>query len=205
MTTATNQDKAASADGNATEAEAENEPGHATDTDTDTDTDHASEAEAPLDDTADSDSDDADDADDAELSAVVGDKPRTGVGQGAAAIVSVGLAVVAMTGSWVGTVAAARSTLIGQLETQQSASVAQQIQAMYGDSWQLTALIGGAFALAALVVGAVVLARPAFGTSGRVQAPWVTSVAWAGVVLGVLGLLLAIAKYAGLILGLPSA
>jgi hypothetical protein len=128
----------------------------------------------------------------------------SGVGQGAAAVVSAGLGIVSLTGSWVATVAAARETLVGQLRTSSSASVAKQVQEVYGDAWQVTALIGGLFALAALIVGVVVLARPAFGVPGRPQAPWIKSVAWAGVALGVVGLLLAVAKYSDLLLGLPS-
>ncbi len=128
----------------------------------------------------------------------------SGVGQGAAAVVSAALGVVSLTGSWLGTVAAARQNLIGQLETAQNADVAKQIQAVYGDAWQTTALWGGFFALVALVVGVVTLARPAFGTPGRIQAPWIKSVAWAGVALGVVGLLLAALKYSDILLGMPS-
>lgn len=151
------------------------------------------------------DADDADDSDD-ELVVVeeVAAAKSSGVFQGAAAVVSAALGVIGLSGGWLGTVAAARSNIVGQLETKQTASVADQIQALYGDSWQITALIGGAFALVALVVGFVVLVRPAFGAPGQVQAPWIKSVAWAGVALGVIGLLLAIAKYSDLILGLPS-
>ncbi|MFG2311875.1 hypothetical protein ACGFS9_24885 [Streptomyces sp. NPDC048566] len=138
-----------------------------------------------------------------------GDEPAgagpAGVGQGAAAVVSAALGVVSLTGSWVSTVAAARETLIGQLRTSSSASVAQQVKAVYGDAWATTALIGGLFALAALIVGVVVLVRPAFGAPGRPQAAWIKSVAWAGVSLGVIGLVLAVAKYTDLLLGLPSA
>ncbi len=138
---------------------------------------------------------------------VVATKEETpsGTGQGAAAVVSAALGVVSLTGSWVGTIAAARQNLVGQLETAQGAGVAQQIQAVYGDAWQATALWAGLFAVVALVVGVVTLARPAFGTPGRVQAPWIKSVAWAGVALGVIGLFLAVLKYTGILLGLPSA
>ncbi|MFH9007630.1 hypothetical protein ACH4E5_30870 [Streptomyces afghaniensis] len=129
----------------------------------------------------------------------------SGVGQGAGAVVSAALGVVSLTGSWIGTVAAARQNLVGQLETAQNAGVAKQIQAVYGDAWQTTALWGGLFAVMALIVGVVVLARPAFGTPGRIQAPWIKSVAWAGVALGVIGLFLAVLKYTGILLSLPSA
>ncbi|WP_328553260.1 MULTISPECIES: hypothetical protein [unclassified Streptomyces] len=128
----------------------------------------------------------------------------TGVGQGAAAVVSAGLGVVSLTGSWVATVAAARETLVGQLRTSSTASVATQVKEVYGDAWATTALIGGLFALAALIVGVVVLVRPAFGAPGKPQAAWIKSVAWAGVSLGVVGLVLAVAKYSDVLLGLPS-
>ncbi|MER6125149.1 hypothetical protein ABT173_21410 [Streptomyces sp. NPDC001795] len=129
----------------------------------------------------------------------------SGVGQGAGAVVSAGLGVISLTGSWVGTVASARETLVGQLQTSSTASVAKQIKAVYGDAWHTTALWGGLFALAALIVGVVVLARPAFGAPGKPQAAWIKSVAWGGVALGVIGLLLAALKYTDILLGLPSA
>ncbi|MER6422558.1 hypothetical protein [Streptomyces sp. NPDC001137] len=128
----------------------------------------------------------------------------SGVGQGAGAVVSAGLGIVSLTGSWIGTVAAARETLVGQLQTSQTATVAKQVKEVYGDAWQTSALWGGLFALLALVVGVVVLARPAFGAPGRPQPAWIKSVAWGGVALGVIGLLLAVLKYTDVLLGLPS-
>ena len=128
-----------------------------------------------------------------------------GVGQGAGAVVSAALGLVSLTGGWIGTVAAAREDLVGQLETASTRASPHQIQDVYGDAWQATALWAGLFALAALVIGVVVLARPAFGAPGRLQAPWIKSVAWAGVTLGVIGLLLAVLKYTDALLGLPSA
>ncbi|MFD5258786.1 hypothetical protein ACFWM5_38985 [Streptomyces bobili] len=145
------------------------------------------------------------DGEDSDLGEIAEESRSAGVGLGAGAVVSVALGLVSLTGGWIGTVAAARQTLVGQLETASSASVADQIQAVYGDAWQATALWAGLFALAALVTGVVVLARPAFGAPGRVQAPWIKSVAWAGVTLGVIGLLLAVLKYTDALLGLPSA
>ncbi|MFJ4694574.1 hypothetical protein [Streptomyces sp. NPDC088766] len=158
------------------------------------------------------DSDDGDDGggddggarEESEDGAVV-EESRPAVGLGAGAVVSAALGLVSLSGGWIGTVASARQTLVGQLETSSTASVAQQVQAVYGDAWQTTALWAGLFALAALVTGVVVLARPAFGAPGRVQAPWIKSVAWAGVTLGVIGLLLAVLKYTDALLGLPSA
>ncbi|MFE2098096.1 MULTISPECIES: hypothetical protein [unclassified Streptomyces] len=132
------------------------------------------------------------------------EKTPAGVGQGAGAVVSAALGLVSLSGGWIGTVAAARETLVGQLRTSSSASVAKQVKEVYGDAWHTTALWAGLFALAALITGVVVLARPAFGVPGRPQAAWIKSVAWAGVSLGVIGLLLAILKYSDALLALPS-
>ncbi|MDX3640487.1 hypothetical protein [Streptomyces sp. MB09-02B] len=132
-------------------------------------------------------------------------KATPGVGQGAAGIVSVVLGLVSLTGGWVGTVASAREEITGQLEMQAAtnATVATQLQAVYGDAWQASALWGGLFALVGLIVGVAVLVRPAFGDPDQVQTPWIKSVAWAGVSVGFIGLVLAALKYSDLILALP--
>ncbi|WP_189264140.1 hypothetical protein [Streptomyces fuscichromogenes] len=157
---------------------------------------------------ADLDADDLEDDDEdlaAELAAELAEaEGSSGVGLGAGAVVSVVLGLVSLTGGWIGTVAAARETLIGQLQTSSSASVATQVKEVYGDAWQTTALWAGLFALAGLLTAVVVLVRPAFGAPGRPQAPWIKSVAWAGVAVGVIGLLLAVLKYSDALLGLPS-
>ncbi|AOR31941.1 hypothetical protein BFF78_13565 [Streptomyces fodineus] len=132
-------------------------------------------------------------------------KVPSGVGLGAGAVVSAALGFVSLSGGWIGTLAGAREQLIGQLRTPSTANVATQIKAVYGNAWHSTALWAGLFALAALLTGVVVLARPAFGAPGRPQAPWIKSVAWAGVSLGVIGLLLAVLKYSDALLALPSA
>lgn len=133
-------------------------------------------------------------------------KASPGVGQGAAGIVSVVLGLVSLTGGWVGTVASARQELTGQIEMQAAtnATVATQLQAVYGDAWQANALWNGVFALVALLVGVAVLVRPAFGDPDQVQTPWIKSVAWAGVAVGFIGLVLAALKYSDILLALPS-
>ena len=133
-----------------------------------------------------------------------GEKVPSGAGLGAGAVVSAALGLVSLTGGWIGTVAAARETLVGQLQTSSGASVAKQIKEVYGDAWHTTALWAGLFALAALVTGVVVLVRPAFGAPGRPPAGWIRSVAWGGVSLGLIGLLLAVLKYTDALLALPS-
>ncbi|MEU6145760.1 hypothetical protein ABZ848_36150 [Streptomyces sp. NPDC047081] len=130
----------------------------------------------------------------------------TGVGQGAAAVVSAALGFVSLSGSWVGTIASARQELKGQLESQtsSSASIAKLLDQGYYQAWHATALWAGVFALLALVVGAVVLIRPAFGAPGKPQPAWIKSVSWGGVALGVIGLLLAVLKYTDVLLGTVS-
>ncbi|SEE53799.1 hypothetical protein SAMN05216489_07017 [Streptomyces sp. 3213] len=128
-----------------------------------------------------------------------------GVGQGAAAVVSAALGFISLSGGWIGSVAAARETLVGQLHTASTASVTTQIKEVYGDAWHTTALWAGIFALVGLFVGVGALVRPAFGAPGKPQATWIKSVSWAGVALGVVGLLLAVLKYTDVLLSLPSA
>ncbi|MFC8435288.1 hypothetical protein [Streptomyces sp. NPDC057253] len=167
-------------------------------------TDEVTETEAaPAEDTA---TDEIDDEEGEELLEAAQEEGPTGVGQGAGAVVSAALGLVSLTGSWVGTVASARQSLIGQLhaQTATSSDVAKLLDEGYGDAWKATALWGGVFALIALIVGVAVLARPAFGAPGKPQATWIKSVAWGGVALGVVGLLLAVLKYTDILLSLPS-
>lgn len=118
-----------------------------------------------------------------------------GVFSGAGAVVSAGLGLASLTGTWLGTMLQERKQLTGQIKAQ-SGSAANQIEAVYGTPWHTTAIINGLFGLAAVVIAAVVLLRQrsaattatAPGTSGT---NWVTAVAWGAVALGVIGLLIA--------------
>ncbi|WP_189188885.1 hypothetical protein [Streptomyces albiflavescens] len=201
-------------DENGTEAKSDQEAAEATTAGGPAKTVDITKADEPADTEAGAEAEEQDEAEDeteagddeiaAGDDAAEAEKGASGVGQGAAAVVSAALGLVSLSGGWIGTVAAARETLVGQLQTSQSASVAKQVKEIYGDAWATTALVGGLFALAALVVGVVVLVRPAFGAPGKPQAAWIKSVAWAGVSLGVIGLVLAVAKYSDILLGLPS-
>lgn len=134
------------------------------------------------------------------------DKESAGLGTAAAAVVSVGLGIVSLSGAWSGRVAAERETLIGQIKTSSGGSAAQQISEIYGDAWHATALVNGIFGLVALLVGCYVLVRPAFGTpSAHPQAGWVRAVAKGGIALGVIGVLVAVGMYFDLIVALPTA
>lgn len=137
--------------------------------------------------TAESNSDDAEET----------PRASSGLGSAVAGVVAAGLGVVALSGSWVGRVAAERQTLIGQIKTSQGGTPAQQISAVYGDAWHTTALVNGVFALLALIVGAAVLALPQ-------KAGWVRACAVAGVVLGALGMIVSAGMYFDFFLALPS-
>jgi hypothetical protein len=102
---------------------------------------------------------------------------------GATAVVAAGLGLSSLTGTWVGTLMSDREQLIGQIASQ-SGSSAKQIAAIYGTPWHTVALFNGMFALVAIIVAAVTLLL-------RPSAPWAKAVAWGGLALGVLGLLIA--------------
>ncbi|WP_299533808.1 hypothetical protein [uncultured Streptomyces sp.] len=128
------------------------------------------------------------------------------VGSGAGAVIAAGVAVVSLVGGWTGKVAAERETLIGQIKTSGGGSAAQQVSEIYGDAWHTTALVNGVFAVIALLVGVFVLVRPAFGApSDRPQPTWIRSVALGGVVLAAFSILISVAMYFDLIVGLPAA
>ncbi|WP_149825272.1 hypothetical protein [Streptomyces tailanensis] len=189
--------------GAGTGTEAKNDEDKVDVTKAEADTESSEAAAAGVTDLEPTDAEQAEDGDEL-LEAQV--KEPSGAGQGAGAIVSAALAVISLSGSWVGTVAAEREQISGNLEMQAAtnATVATQLEAVYGDAWQATAMWGGVFALIALIVGVAVLARPAFGVPGKPQPVWIKSVSWAGVSLGVIGLILAVLKYTDVWLGLPS-
>lgn len=114
----------------------------------------------------------------------------SGVAAGAAAIVGAALGLASLTGTWLADLVSARRELTGQLETA-NGTAAEQISAAYGTPWHTIALFNGITAVVALIVSAAVLLRPAFGDSALRPVVWVRALAVAGLVLGVLGLLIA--------------
>ncbi|MGW8551985.1 hypothetical protein [Streptomyces tubercidicus] len=119
-----------------------------------------------------------------------------GIAEGAGAVVAAGLGLASLSGTWLGTVMAERANLMGQIKLQ-SGKASDQIAAVYGASWHTNALINGAFALLAVIAAAVVvLLRP--------RATWVRAVAWGGLVLGVLGILISAGMYLDLFGSMPA-
>jgi len=141
--------------------------------------------------------DDADDAEQGYGDAEPGPAPVVGFKTATASVVAAGLGIVALSGSWVGKVAAERQALVGQIETSQGGTPTEQISAIYADAWHTTALVDGIFALLALIVGVAVLTLPR-------KHGWVRAVAAAGAVLGALGLVASAGMYFDLFLALPS-
>ncbi|MGW5941794.1 hypothetical protein ACWIG3_20800 [Streptomyces celluloflavus] len=139
-------------------------------------------------------SDDPEDLDDLDEDAAP-ERAATGVAAGAGAVVAAGLGLASVTGTWLGTLLAERQTLVGQIKLQ-SGKATDQIATVYGTPWHTTALVNGVFALLAVLVAAVALTNP--------RATWVRAVAWGGLALGVLGLLISVGMYFDLFATLPS-
>ncbi|MFI5805344.1 hypothetical protein [Streptomyces sp. NPDC051561] len=133
-------------------------------------------------------------------------KSSAGVGSGAGAIVSAGLGLVALTGGWTGRVLAERETLVGQLSLSKASDPAAQIDGLYGNAWHTTALVNGGFALLALLVGVgVLLAVRSTSPAAAPRPVWIKAVAWGGVALAVIGLLISAGMYFDLFAAMPSA
>ena len=113
----------------------------------------------------------------------------SGFVSGAFGITSLVLAVASLTGGWLGTVYGARAEY--QVELKSTAQSAQASLNAFHSSWHGQAAIAGIFAIAALLVGAGVLASPSLLLSGRTPA-WVRATALGGIILSLIGLLLAI-------------
>jgi hypothetical protein len=123
-----------------------------------------------------------------------------GVGAGAAAVVSAGLALCALTGTGIGDMLRARAEIVGQIEASVSGGAVDQVEAFYGSPWDTAALVNGAVALVAVVIGGVLL----IAHSGRpTTRAWVRAVALGGVVLGGIGLLVAVGMYFDLFVAAP--
>jgi hypothetical protein len=121
--------------------------------------------------------------------------PSTGIAAGAGAVVAAGLGLASVTGTWLGTTMAERANLMGQIKLQ-SGKASDQIAAVYGASWHTNALVNGVFALLAVIVAAVALSRS--------RATWVRAVAFGGLALGVLGILISAGMYLDLFGSMPT-
>ncbi|WP_052489150.1 efflux RND transporter permease subunit [Streptomyces sp. 150FB] len=126
------------------------------------------------------------------------ERRSSGLAAASAAVVAVALGIVALTGSWTGTIGAAREQLVGQITTPQGATIAKQITEGYSDGWHVTAAINGFIALLALIIAVVALLLPQ-------RASWVRPFAVAAVVLGAIGVIVSLGMYFDLFASIPSA
>jgi hypothetical protein len=126
-----------------------------------------------------------------------------GVGSGAAALVAGGLGLASVTGTWLATLLLDREQLIGQIKST-SKSTAAQIAADYGHPWHTYALVNGVFAIAAVLTAVAVLVFTSNWLAVTRPSPWVRAVAWAGLALGVIGLLISGAMVFDVFAGLPA-
>ncbi|WP_244418577.1 MULTISPECIES: hypothetical protein [Streptomyces] len=173
-----------------TEAEAAGKAGAKVDEEAD---DNA--ALAAQDEASDREADDGSDRPDRDTYATA--QPATGIAAGAGAVVAAGLGLASVTGTWLGTTLAERANLMGQIKVQSGkAQAAEQISAVYGASWHTNALVNGFFALLAVIAAAVVLTRS--------RATWVRAVAWGGLALGALGILISAGMYLDLFASMPT-
>lgn len=113
----------------------------------------------------------------------------SGFVSGAFGLTSLVLAIASLSGSWLGAVYSARAQYDSELKAK-SQSTQASLDAFHS-GWHAQAALGGIFALAALLIGAGVLAAPSLLLSGRSPA-WARASALGGIIVGLIGLLLAI-------------
>lgn len=140
----------------------------------------------------------------------VGDGPAeaarsdlSSVAAGAAAVLGAGLGIASLTGTWLSDLMSSRQELIGQIHGQ-TAPPAEQVATIYGTPWHTTALFNGFFALAAILVAGAALVVPAFSKSGEDSPTWVRAVAFGGVALGTIGLVIAAVMWFDVFTELPA-
>jgi proteasome assembly chaperone (PAC2) family protein len=113
----------------------------------------------------------------------------SGVVSGAFALTALAFGVASLTGSWLGTVYSARAEYVAELK--EKTQTTQASLDAFHSGWHAQAALGGIFALAALLFGAGVLASPSLLLSGRTPT-WARAAALGGIIIGAVGLLLAI-------------
>jgi hypothetical protein len=125
------------------------------------------------------------------------------VAVGAAAVVSAALGLASLTGTWLSDLMSSRQELIGQINGQ-TLTPPEQVATIYGTPWHTIALFNGFFALAAILVAGAALIVPAIGKSGEESPTWVRAVAFAGLALGTIGLVIAAVMWFDVFTELPA-
>jgi len=125
------------------------------------------------------------------------------VAAGAAAVVGAGLGLASLTGTWLSDLMSSRQEVIGQIDAQ-TATPAEQLATIYGTPWHTTALFNGFFALAAIVVTGAALVIPAVSRNDEESPTWVRAVAFGGLALGTIGLVIAAVMWFDVFTELPA-
>lgn len=125
-----------------------------------------------------------------------GEDGGSGVVAGGFGVASLVFGLVSLSGTWLATVYQTRDSLI--LSAKSNISSQAQEYPVYASMWHTQALFGMIFALAALLVGAGVLFSPSLLLSGRSPA-WSRGMALGGVIVGVVGLLLGLLTWFGVL------
>lgn len=118
----------------------------------------------------------------------------SGLVSGGFGIAAVGLALVSLFGSWFATAYVSYKSYQFQLAHLATQPTGQQQVDNIVSGWRQNAVFGGIFALAGLLCGVGVLAAPSLLLSGKTPG-WARGLALGGVILSLVGLLLAILAY----------
>jgi len=139
---------------------------------------------------------------DSAYSAYADDDRRSGAGAAAAAVISGALGLISLTGSPLTDMVREHKQVTGQVDGAKSGGGgADQVKVLYEAPWHSAALVNGVIALLAVVVGGIAVAAVARRVEART---WVKGVAVGGLVLGVLGLVVAGGMYFDLFGSWPS-
>jgi len=118
----------------------------------------------------------------------------SGAVAGAFGLTALVFGIVSLGGNWLGAVFGNRSQYFSELHAKTATTQTQSTQISldaFHSNWHAQAALGGIFALAALLIGAFVLLSPSLLLSGKSPA-WARATALAAIIVGAIGLLLAI-------------
>ncbi len=124
------------------------------------------------------------------------DASGSGFVSGAVGLASLVLGLASLGGGWLGSIYGARAEYMTELKTKTQSTQAS-LDAFHS-SWHAQAALGGIFSIAALLFGAGVLAAPGLLLSGRTPA-WARASALGGVIIGLIGLILALLTWFNII------
>jgi len=123
--------------------------------------------------------------------------PGSGALSGGFGLAGLALAVVSLTTNWTSSVVIGHSQYVEEIHAPSSGLTAQQQLDMYADAWRTQGWWALAFAGAAVLLGAGALVLP-WIQRGRGALPgWARAIATAAIVVGLVGLLLAVLTVVG--------